>query len=261
MEAKKVIIYLAIKHQGDWAKILDNIKNLTEEDAINSEYPLNLKCEAITILDKEYPESLKQIYRPPFVLFYYGDISLISNFDKCLGIVGTRNPSTHYLEHLDRVVEELPKDMIIVSGLAKGVDGFSHQSAINHGLKTIAVLGTGIDICYPSENRELFNRIKQNYLLISEYPPGTITSSDKFPVRNRIISGLSKVVFIPEGKIRSGTSTTATFATQQNRDVCCFPGPIGEESLCNLLIKQGAFLVENGQDIIDLFELKNYYSK
>ena len=251
-QAKKLLTFLAIKHHGNWDKILASIKNPTEEDWAMSEYPRKTSYKSITILDEEYPNQLRQIYRPPFVLFYKGDISLLSKFEHCLAIVGTREPSERVVSHTKRIIGELPKDIIIVSGLANGIDTVAHETALENNMKTIAVMPTGINYCYPSINRGLYKKIAETGLVISEYPADTTTTLDLFVVRNRIISGLCKTVFVPEAKIQSGTSRTVCFAEQQNRDICCLPGEINTDSLGNLLIKTGAYLVEKGDDIADI---------
>ena len=252
METRQFIIYLAVKHGGNWDEIYKNIVDFKEEDRLAIDYPLNLDCKALTIIDEEYPRWLKEIYKPPFVLFYYGDLSLIQNPYKCLAVVGPRVPNPKAVEHTERIIGELSKDIVIVSGLASGIDSIAHQSAINHGLKTVAVLGTGIDMCYPSENYDLYKIMSESHLVISERPPKAFVEPFRFALRNRIISGLSKTVFIPDGLNKSGTAITAMFALQQNRDLCCLPGEINADSLCNSLIKRGAYLVEKGEDIMDI---------
>ena len=253
MDYKNILSYLAIKNQGDWDMIFKNLQSITMEDRAYAEYCTNsLSCKVITYLDEEYPVALRNIMRPPFALFYYGDISLIKNTNNCLAVVGSREPSSKALINTDKVISGLSKDIVVVSGMAKGIDAAAQWSAIKSGLKTVAVLGTGIDTCYPTENIDLYNKLKESYLIISEYPPGVHPDIKHFPVRNRIVSGLSKAVLIPEAHIRSGTSSTATFALEQNRDICCIPGEIETNSLCNQLIKQGAALVENGEDVMDV---------
>ena len=250
--SKNVLSYLAVKHQGDWDMILKNVTALSEEDRMCSDYPIELPCKTLTILDRRYPNPLRNIVKPPFVLFYYGDISLIENYEKCLAVVGTREPTQAGLDNLEKIIKGLSKDIVIVSGLARGIDTHAHKCAIKYGLKTVAVLGTGIDVCYPSENYELYKMMKESHLVLSEYPIKTITDQYHFPYRNRIISGLSKTVLIPEASMPSGTLITANFALYQNRDVCCIPGVPGTNSLCNILIQEGAELVETAQDVMDV---------
>ena len=146
-------------------------------------------------------------------------------------------------------------NITIVSGLARGIDASAHLGAINNSSSTIAVLGTGIDIVYPKENERLYNEIKQNGLILSEYPLGTRPQASNFPRRNRIVSGLSKGVLVIEAGLQSGSLITAHLALEQGRDIYAIPGaPFdGRTSGCNKLIKEGAILIETPQDVIDNF--------
>lgn len=257
MESRKILIYLAIKYRGDWDAIYEAVKNRVLmkpqdiEDAVST-----LSCNAITFFDKEYPEELKKIFRPPFVLFYEGNISLLNNgIRNKIAIVGTREPSAYSISALEKIVEGLNENIVVVSGLAKGIDGYSHRFAIKYKRNTIAILGSGLDYCYPIENEDIYNEIKEKHLLMSEYPPGVVPSQDKFPARNRIIMGLSKVVFVPEAKRRSGSMITVALALDAGKDILCLPSNNYGDSGCNLCIKNGAHLVENADDINDFFDL------
>ena len=251
LKPKQVLIYLAIKFAGDWdliyqAIIRKEMFNAKEvEEAVNS-----LKCKVATIFDKEYPQILRTIYKPPFVLFYYGDISLINDFKKCLGVVGSREPTSYGLKITEKLVSEVSPELIIVSGLALGIDAAAHRAAINSYGKTVAVLGGGIDYVYPKENLDLFQEIKENHLLLSEIPGKEFRKSDSFAFRNRIITGLSKCLLVTDCKPRSGTNVSVNFALSQDRDVLVVPYRADENSECNRIIKQGAALVESGEDIM-----------
>lgn len=261
MNGRDILIYLSIKHNGDWSKIYNDIvnreNNFTEDMVITC---LNsLQSKAVTILDEDYPQILKQIFHPPFVLFYYGDLSLVRDINKCISVVGSRANSSYGEQVTNNIVGELATDFNIVSGLAKGIDSLSHWAAINNKGKTIAVLGSGIDNCYPSSNQKLYDIIKRDHLLISEYPNNALPNSVNFPIRNRIIAGLSSILLIPEAKNKSGTSITAAYALSGGRTICCVPNTINNDSLCNRLIKDGAVLVENAKDVID--ETNTYLDK
>lgn len=248
--ASKVLVYLAYKYQGDWAKIYDAIclkKEYSDDiDTILS----SIKYKIVTLLDDEYPESLKHIYHPPFVLFYYGDISLLQDKDKNLAVVGSRDYSQYGKAAIESVMPELVKHYNIVSGLAYGIDTISHESAIKNGGKTIAVLGSGIDYCYPKENFETYEKIKKDHLVISEYPGNMAPEQSHFPIRNRIVAGLSKGLLVVEAGTTSGTMITAQIASENGNDIMCFPSENLNNSGANVLIKQGATLVENADDII-----------
>ena len=250
ISAKQILIAHAIYFEGDWNKLIDAIKKreyLPEEDIIR--ISSNLKCSAITLLDKEYPEYLKHVFKPPIVLFYEGDISLIQNPDKCLSVVGTRHPSEKAKEVTTDIVLKTCKKYITVSGLASGIDRTAHVAAIQGGGKTVAVLGSGINYCYPSENQDIFDKIKKEHLLISEYPPGASPSPDHFPFRNRLIAAFSKGILITESTIKSGTSITASFGLYYGKEVMCLPSSDYNNSGCNKFIKEGAYLVEDADDV------------
>ena len=148
----------------------------------------------------------------------------------------------------------LAKDLTVVSGLAYGVDSIAHKTAIESGHRTIAVLGSGIDVCYPSINTKLYEEIKEKHLVLSEYPPGVSPDQGNFPVRNRIISALSKCLLVTEAKIRSGTMSTVGVSLALGRDILCLPSINLGESGTNLCIKQGAILVETSKDVNAFFE-------
>ena len=251
MTSQELLIAEAIFFRGDWDKIYDaiNLKKFLPNSQV-AELNRQMKCKAITILDKDYPMQLRQMFKPPLVLFYYGDISLLKDSNKCLAVVGTRHPSAKGAAITKEIVSETSKYMVTVSGLAYGIDRIAHESAINSNGKTIAVLGCGINVCYPIENEDIYNEIKNNHLLISEYPEGVSPDPSKFPLRNRIIAGLSKGVLVTESKIQSGTSITARFALDSGIEVMCVPSNDYNQSGCNLHIKQGAALVESAKDVL-----------
>lgn len=196
--------------------------------------------EAINYLDSNYPQILRTIYNPPALLYFKGDIALLKT--DCLAIVGSRQATDYSFRCIGGLVPRLVNRYTIVSGLAKGVDSWAHQHALNNHGKTIAVIGSGLDIAYPKENLALQQEIMNNGLVISEYPPRTPIRKFHFPQRNRIIAGLSQKVIVTEAKKRSGSLITADLALENNREVLAIPGRI-DVSLsagCNSLIEQGA---------------------
>jgi len=210
--------------------------------------------EKITIDNKDYPADLKKIKNAPKILYYRGKIK---QEEPLFAIVGARNCSTYGKQATLDIAGNLAEaGLTIVSGLAPGIDSFAHQATIERGKRTIAVLGTGIDrqSIYPSENIGLAEKILENDgLLISEYPPGTQGTKWTFPQRNRIISGLSLGVLVIEAKQKSGALITANDAFSQNRKVFALPGSIYSFNSkgTHFLIKKGARLAENSQDILD----------
>ena len=204
--------------------------------------------------DRRYPRLLSEIPDPPEVLYVRGKGSKI-NLEKTIAVVGTRNITSYGREVTQKLVRELVKNgFTIVSGMALGVDTVAHETAIAEGGKTIAVLGCGIDIIYPSRNARLYRDIIfRNGAIVSEIPPGVWTDSKRFVTRNRIISGLSLGVLVIEGTEKSGTLITAKYALDQGRDVFAVPGPITSElsRAASILLKNGAKLVESADDILE----------
>ncbi|MFA5686491.1 MAG: DNA-processing protein DprA [Bacilli bacterium] len=252
MQGRDILIYLSLKYEGDWDNIYQAIKR---KEPINShlykELITTLKSEAVTIIDPYYPEHLKQCYKPPFVIYYYGDFSLLDKINSVVAIVGSRKASDYGKKMTRLIVSDLAKKMIILSGLARGIDATAHESAININGKTIAILGSGIDYCYPKENKQLYDLIKKDHLLISEYPNSCSPKQKNFPFRNRLIAILSKSLIVTEAGINSGTLITVSHALSYGRDICCVPYPADLYSACNSLIKQGAKLVENARDVYE----------
>lgn len=259
---RELLIYFAHKYQGDWANTLNAIKRkeqFSTQEVRNLIDNLHYKC--LTILDPEYPEHLKNTYRVPLCLFYYGDISILTNQMLKLAVVGSRECSESAKNITEELVKGVCSDYVIVSGMAEGVDSIAHLAAIKNGGKTIAVLGTGIDYCYPSTNIYLYKELKEKHLVISEYPGSINYIQDGFPNRNRIISGLSHGVLITEAKMGSGTMITASFAINMGRDLMCVPDIPISQSYCNRLIKDGAYLVEVPEDVKNVMENKKILVK
>jgi len=207
----------------------------------------------VSVVHSAYPELLAQIPRLPPLLFVRGDIHLLSLPQ--IAIVGSRNPTSGGSENAYRFAECLARNgFAITSGLALGVDAAAHQGALAAKGKTIAVMGTGLDLIYPSRHRSLAQEILDNGgALVSELPLGSGSKAAHFPQRNRIISGLSCGVLVVEAAVQSGSLITAKAALQQNREVFAIPGSIHNPLArgCHQLIRQGATLVETAQDIVD----------
>lgn len=208
----------------------------------------------ISMLDKEYPELLKQIAKPPIVLFVKGNVSLLN--EPQFAFVGSRSPS-HYGSNVAKkfASELVMQDAVVTSGLAIGIDGICHQACLDARGNTIAVMGAGFRHIYPKRHQNLAERIVEQGVLISEFYPGTPPINYNFPRRNRIISGLSNGVIVIEAAIKSGSLVTAKYALEQGREVFAVPGnifsPLSEGT--HLLLKQGAKLVTKLDDIIEDF--------
>ncbi len=207
------------------------------------------KCSLITYKDSNYSELLSQISDPPPVLSYKGNISLL-NHNKIIAIVGARNSSVNARSFASNLSKDLTKSgYVTTSGLARGIDTSVHSSSIS---STIAVIAGGIDHIYPPENKNLYAEIAENGLLLAELPVGSKPLSQHFPQRNRIISGLALATIVIEAGLKSGSLITANFALEQNREVFAAPGfPLDPRCIgSNRLIKNGAYLLENADDII-----------
>jgi len=224
----------------------------TFEDAVDQQQKmLESGAILIAISDPRYPERLKEIYDPPTALFTRGRLELLQSV--MLGIVGTRRASAYGTAACERLSADLAQaGLTITSGMARGIDTSAHRSALDIGGDTVAVFGCGVDLVYPAENRKLASEIAQKGLLLSEYPMGGPAYPQNFPTRNRIISGMSVGVLVVEGAQYSGSSITAKMALEQQREVFAVPGNITSKMSWgpNLLIKQGAKLVQEWNDVI-----------
>lgn len=206
----------------------------------------------LTLFDHRYPERLKQISAAPPLLFVQGNMDLLSSAQ--LAIVGSRHPTPIGTDNAYQFAKLLAtQGLTITSGLARGIDTASHEGALQTRGQTIAVMGTGPDIVYPKSNQALARKILENGCIVTEFPTGVAPVATHFPRRNRIISGLSIGVLVVEAAYASGSLITAKYALEQNREVFAIPGSIQNPLSrgCHALIKQGATLVETGQDIID----------
>ena len=253
-DGRILLIYLAVKYKGDFQKVLSALimKDIDVPYEEAMKVFKSLPCQVITYLDYDYPKKLKQVYRPPLVLFYYGDISLLEKQN--IAVVGSRKYSDYGKECTEKVVSSIIKGRVLVSGLAKGIDSIAHQCAIDSGGKTIAVLGSGIDYCYPSENQKLYEEIKKNHLLISEYPFNSAPDKDHFPMRNRIIAGLADAMYIPQiNSYASGTMISINLALSLGKEIYVAPQPIDSGTINNQLLNEGASVVSSiSQMLTDL---------
>lgn len=245
-----------IKVPGIEEKTARNIVHFRDGDRFADEQLKQLKKiggRIVTFWDDEYPEQLKRIYDPPPYLFLLG--SLVEQDRYAIAIVGTRNPSSYGKLMAEKFTAELASlRLTIVSGLARGIDAVAHTIALKSGGRTIAVIGSGIDVIYPPENKKLAERITSQGAVLSEFEMGAKPDAEHFPRRNRIISGLSLGTLIVETDVDGGAMLTAQWALDQNREVFAIPGHITEKRStgCNTRIKRGeAKLVQNTDDILD----------
>lgn len=206
----------------------------------------------ITIEDDNYPPLLKETSQPPWVLYYKGRVELLR--ETAIAVVGTRTPTVYGKKMAYRISRQLSEGkFVVVSGLARGIDGISHLAALEGGGGTIGVTAGGLDFVYPREHAPLFQRISQEGLLLTEFPIGTKVRKGLFPLRNRIIAGLASGTVVVEGGIKSGSMITAHIALEESRDVFAVPGPAtspkSEGALT--LLKDGAKIVISAKDIFE----------
>ncbi|SFP07083.1 DNA-processing protein DprA [Salibacterium halotolerans] len=209
--------------------------------------------EILTPFMEEYPERLRHIYDPPWVIYAKGRTNLLHS-EKSLAVVGTRKLTSYGMEALEELLPPvMERGTVIISGLAAGTDAAAHKLTIRKKGVAIAVLGAGFDHIYPRENTALFHHLSRHHLLLSEFAPDTPPRKWQFPMRNRIISGLSDAVFITEAASRSGSLITAYQALEQGRDVKVLPGSIFSPMSAgtNQLIKEGAAPVMSADDLLD----------
>ncbi|MCR5322932.1 MAG: DNA-processing protein DprA [Lachnospiraceae bacterium] len=206
----------------------------------------------VSFIDADYPERLEQIAEPPVGLFVMGKLPL--GITPSIAIVGSRECSNYGKEVAIDVAKKLARAGIdVISGMASGIDGYAHRGALNGGGETFAILGCGVDICYPRENIDIYARIQKKGGIISEYYPGTQPVSYNFPRRNRLISALSDGILVVEARQRSGSWITVDYGLEQGKDIYAVPGRVGDllSIGCNNLIRNGAKAVTKAQDIIE----------
>jgi len=248
----------AFKEAGLPERALANLLKLRQETDLDRMYESMLEqdVQVLTLLDDDYPKLLRQIDQSPPVLYIKGALTPADEF--AVAMVGTRRVSAYGQQIArDTSLYLAGHGLTIVSGLARGVDALAHQYALQAGGRTIAVLGSGVDVIYPPEHRKLADAIIENGAIISDYPMGTKPEGVNFPPRNRIISGLSLATIVVEAGERSGALITADFAAEQGRDVFAVPGnilsPMSKGT--NRLIQKGAFALVSPQDVLDVLDL------
>lgn len=245
------------KIQGIAAKDVENILHSKKIWNIEREW-ISLQERGIGFVSKEderYPQKLINIRNPPYALYYLG--KLPNENRKRVAIVGARTRSAYGSQLADKLAGTLAKAGVdVISGMARGIDADGHKGALDAGGETYAVLGCGVDICYPRSNRYLYEQIPQQGGILSEFPLGTAPLSSLFPQRNRIISGLSDYVVVVEARLKSGSLITADYAMEQGREIYAFPGRVTDvlSQGCNRMIQQGAGVITSVEDF--LMELK-----
>lgn len=234
--------------------ILEFRANVDQKVYLSAVYEKGIKV--VSSIDRDYPANLRQISDAPPVLYYKG--TLLPEDDLGVAVVGSRAATVYGRQVTEKLVSELASSgLVIVSGLARGIDSIAHKAALNAGGRTIAVLGSGVDTIYPPENRDLAEKIAQNGAIVSEFPLGFPSVPSNFPARNRIISGLSLGVLVTEAASDSGSLITAGQAAEQGREVFAVPGPITSRMSegVNQLIKEGVHPATEVEDILEILDI------
>jgi len=230
---------------------IESLRNITitpfDNEIASSKLTNNIDIKLTHIYESTYPPLLKLIHDPPLVIYHIGELPT----KPMVSVVGSRNPSEYGKEYAYRLSKRIAKEgYIIVSGMAKGIDGLAHIGALESGT-TIAVLGNGVDVCYPRDNLNLYNNLKKSGTILSEYNLGVRPEKYHFPQRNRIIAGLSFITIIVEASPKSGSLITANLALGESREVFCLPNRIIDQyNGTNLLIKEGAGIITNIEDFV-----------
>lgn len=236
MTTREEIYAYAIKYHGDWTKTGRAIR---DKEPVNR--PPLCPCPYVTILDPDYPACFRHLRYPPWILFYEGDLKLLDR--PCAGIVGSRQCTVQARENTETVVRSIMDRYVIVSGLAKGIDGIAHKTALD--AHTVGIIGCGLDRVYPAENAHLYEAMKAGHLVLSEYPPGTPPLARHFPWRNRLIAACVQFLVIPEAEIRSGTMHTVNACLELSKTIYCMPSPFGQTHH-----QGGSWLISQGAQIL-----------
>ncbi|MBR1572791.1 MAG: DNA-processing protein DprA [Lachnospiraceae bacterium] len=250
-------VYNEFNSKEDWVGIL-NVKQVENIEEARK-YNLDLKYREfasygesmVTVEDPEYPRDLFEVYDHPYGLYFLGELPEAQ--DEMVAMVGARCCSAYGKTMASEIGYNLGANgFVVVSGMAKGIDSASHEGCLQAGGRTVAVLGCGVDICYPAMNRKLYQKIIENGCVISEYPHGRQPLAGQFPSRNRIISGMSKSLVVVEARKKSGSLITVDFALEQGKDIYVVPGRITDKMSegCNRLINQGAQIITSSDDFI-----------
>lgn len=231
-----------------------------DEDFLNDQQrrAQEIGARIIDFWSEEYPELLRQSISPPAVLFCLGNTQLLKK--NCVAVVGTRRATNYGKLVTKKIVPDLARSgLVIVSGMAFGIDSIAHQIAIESDGGTIAVLGTGVDVCYPASNRKLYEKIIEDGCIVSEYPLGTKAAKHNFPARNRIIAGLCRATIVTEAPVESGALITARIAAEMGRDVFAVPGDIDRQTSqgCNWLLKMGAIPLTDSSQILEYYGISS----
>jgi len=254
LDASRQDLQASFLNEGIVGRII-TVRQNTDRQQVLKEY-LSSGARLSCVEDEDYPSWLGKTHDPPYLLYYRGDLGCLNELS--IAIVGSRRASTYGKIQSRRFGRELAgKGITVISGMARGIDTEAHIGALEAGGKTAAVLGSGLDVIYPPENKQLYNQISEQGVILTEFPPHTHPEPGNFPMRNRVIAGLSRGILVVEAQQRSGALITVDFALEQGRDVFAIPGQINSKNSegTNNLIKQGACMVTEINDILSEYGL------
>lgn len=260
MKANELLAYLALITRGDRAAIINHIRQKTP---VNFEevtrVAAGIPTKYVTLVDEDYPSAFKDLANPPLTLFYRGNLALLSDSSRCVSFIGTRKPSSYGLQMARTLAGGYAsRGGVVVSGLASGIDGECLRAALPYG-KGVAILGNGLGYYYPNENRDLQKQLETDGLVITEYPFDVGPAQAHFPTRNRLIAACSCALSVIEAHPHSGTAITVAEAMAIGRDIGAVPFHADEESICNMLIQEGAMMLQNADDIYHLLDWRSGY--
>ncbi len=252
MQYREVIANYATYYQGDWNAIARAIQ---KKEAVHS---IDVQPNYVTIVDDWYPKQFMKLRFPPWCIFYQGDLRLLQK--DAVTIVGSRRVSDYGKQATKRCALALCKEHVLISGLARGVDGLVHETAIAHGIGTIGVIGCGLDILYPVANQEIRTLMNEKHLVLSEYPNGTKPLAYHFPWRNRMLAALGSGLVVTQASLKSGTMGTVNEALALSKEIYVVPWPLDDEHGlgCNKLIEQGANIICNTNELTYAFSKNNF---
>jgi len=252
---RDILVAMSVKQNGDWNRMYTMLKNKEQlsKEEIHQNYS-KVGSNVLTIIDPDYSSKLKNCWHPPLCLYYYGDISLL-NSNKVISVVGTRNCNEYSRNSVTKIVKEAiekDRDIVICSGMAKGIDAAAMRAAMEAGGKVIGVLGSGIERVYPEENKDIYDYCKEGKgLILSEWPMEVAPEKDNFPFRNRLIATLGDILFVGQCDSRSGTSTSVKYSLELGKSIYVLPQHISPNDMSNQLIKDGAEVVTKTEDLLD----------